>query len=94
MEIIKIGGRLTLEEKEAHLHYDAITKTWLMDTMILKFYNKAKKQGWKQVAEYVYDDGSVCGGVFEAPGHSVTIRSVEKKKLSDKQLAALNDDEE
>ena len=90
METIKITSRLTMEERETHLHYDPITKTWNMDTMILKHYNKAKKQGWKQLTEYVYDDGSVCGGVFEAPDYAVTIRSIVKKKASDKQIEALN----
>lgn len=95
MEIKKIKTRITSEEKEVHLLYDYVDKTWIMDTMIMKYYNKAKRQGWKQTAEYVYDDGTVCGGAFEAPDHAVTIRSAEKKKLSEKQLDNLfgTDDE-
>ena len=91
METIKISGRLTLDEREVHLYYDTVDKVWIMDTMVLKYYNKAKKQGWKQLKEYVYDDNSICGGVFEAPGHSVTIRSTAKKKMSDNQLTNLDD---
>lgn len=90
MEIVKINGRLTLEERETHLYYDCIDKTWIMDTMTLKHYNKAKRQGWRQIREYICED-CVCGGVFEAPDYSITIRSVSKKKMSDKQLANLDD---
>jgi hypothetical protein len=95
MKIIKLNGRLTSEEKETHLSYDYIDKIWVMDTTIMKHYNKSKKQQWIQLAEYVYDDGTVCGGVFEAPSYAVTIRSTIKKQMSDKQLENLSgsDDE-
>ena len=94
MQIIKITAKLTSEEKETLLHYDYIDKVWLMDTTIMKFYTKAKKQGWKQLKEYVYDDGSICGGVFEAPERAVTIRNIDAKQMSDKQMCNLLQDEE
>lgn len=95
MKIIKINGRLTSEEKEVHLLYDYIDKRWVMDTTLLKYYNKAKKQQWNQLVEYIYEDGTVCGGVFEAPDYAITIRSVIKKKMSEKQMCNLShlDDE-
>lgn len=95
MKIIKLSGRLTSEEKEVHLSYDYTEKVWQMDTTIMKYYNKAKRQQWTQIAEYVYDDGTVCGGVFEAPDYAITIRSTIKKQMSDKQLDNLSgfDDE-
>lgn len=94
MQIIKLTGRLTLEEKEVHVSLDDIDKTWIMDTTIMRYYNKAKKQKWKQLKEYVYEDGTVCGGVFQAPFFAITIRSTEKKKMSDKQMQNLFVDEE
>lgn len=90
MQVIKICSKLTQEEKEVNLLYDSVLKKWIMDTTVMKFYNKAKKQGWTQTAEYIYEDGCVCGGVFEAPDYSVTVRSVIKKQMSDKQMDNLN----
>ena len=94
MNTIKVGNRLSGEEKETVLVYDYVSKTWVMDSTVSKHFNKAIKQGWKQIAEYVYDDGSVCGGVFEAPDRSITIRNTEKKQMSEKQLCNLSNDEE
>ena len=95
MKIIKVNGRLTSEERETHLSYDYTDKIWMMDTTIMKHFNKAKKQQWTQLVEYVYDDGNVCGGVFQAPDYAITIRSTTKKQMSDKQLGNLSgsDDE-
>ena len=91
MEIVKMNSKLTNEERETHLNYDFIEKTWTMDSTVPKHFRKALKQGWKPIKEFVYDDGTVCGMILEAPERSVTIRSVEKKKLSNKQLSNLND---
>ena len=90
MKIVKFEERLIKEEKEVIFLLDEVSKTWNLDTTILKYYNKAKKQGWKQLVEYVYDDGTVCGGVFEAPDYAVTIRSAVKKQMSEKQMQNLN----
>lgn len=94
MQIIKLTGRLMLEEKEVLLSYDSVDKTWTMDTTVMKYYNKAKKQNWIQIKEYVYEDGTICGGVFKAPFYAITIRSTEKKKMSDKQMENLASDED
>ena len=95
METIKITTRLSVEERETVLAYDSIDKEWIMDTTVPKHANKAKKQGWIQKAEYVYDDGTVCGGVFTASERAVTIRNTEKKQMSDRQKTNLfRDDDE
>ena len=96
METIKVNTRLSTEERETVLVYDNIDKVWRMDSTIPKHFNKAKKQGWTQTTEFVYEDGTVCGGAFEAPARAITIRNAEKKQLSEKQLSNLNagDDEE
>ena len=94
MKIIKINSRLALEERETILVYDSIDKVWRMDTTIVKHASRAKKQKWKQIAEYVYDDGVVCGGVFEAPERSITIRNSEKRQMSDKQMENLFKEDE
>lgn len=95
MEIVKIKERLTIEEKEVLLLYDAVDKQWVMDTTVLKYYTKAKRQGWNQIKEFVYEDGTVCGGVFTAPDRAVTIRNIDVKQMSDKQMGNLwQDDEE
>jgi hypothetical protein len=60
----------------------------------MKHYNRAIKQGWVQTAQCVYDDNTVCGGTFEAPGHAITIRGAEKRKMSDKQMNNLFGDED
>jgi hypothetical protein len=94
MEIVKIKERLTLEEKEVLLLYNAVDKQWTMDTTVMKYYTKAKKQGWTQLKEFVYDDGTICGGVFVAPDRSVTIRNIDAKQMSDKQMENLWQDDE
>lgn len=94
MNTIRINSRLTLEEKETILVYDSVNKTWTMDTTVPKHMNKAKKQGWMQLTEYVYDDGTACGGVFEASARAITIRNAEKKQMSEKQMGNLVADDE
>lgn len=79
MKVIKISGRLTGEERETILRYDNIDKVWYLETTLLKHYNKCIKKGWTQTAEYQYEDGSVIGGWFIAPGNAVTLRGMTKK---------------
>ena len=93
MQTIKIGTRLSNEERETILVYDNVDKKWIMDTTIPKHCNRAKKQNWTQTAEFVYEDGVVCGGVFEAPARAITIRNAEKKQMTEKQLGNLPNDE-
>ena len=91
METIRINSRLSLEERETVLVYDSVDKVWKMDTTITKHMNKAKKQGWTQTAEYVYEDGTACGGAFEAPDKGITIRNPNKKRvMSDEQMKNLH----
>ena len=94
MKTITINGQLTAEEREVALVYNYADKKWIMDTTMLKYYNKARKQGWTQTTEYVYKDGSVCGGVFEAPIYAVTIRSTTKKQMTEKQMCNLLSDDD
>lgn len=89
-----INCRLSNEERECHILYDNVSKAWRMDTTILKFANKAKKQGWEQLVEYKYPDGTEVGGVFCCPAHGITIRGAEKKKMSEKQLGNLEGDDD
>lgn len=83
------GSKLTTEEKETHLYYDPVDKTWTMDSSVPKHINKALKQGWTPIRQYIYEDDSVCNMILTAPERAVTIRSVEKKQLSTKQLNSL-----
>ena len=95
MEIIKVTTRLSTEERETVLVYDSVDKIWRMDTTVPKHANKAKKQGWVQTAEYVYEDGTSCGGAFTAPARAITIRNAEKKQMTEAQMGNLfTDDEE
>ncbi len=94
METIKITGRLSTEERETVLVYDNVEKMWIMDTTVSKHANKAKKQSWTQTTEYVYEDGTICGGVFAAPARAITIRNTEKKQMSDAQMGNLFADED
>lgn len=94
MKTIKVFGKIHSDEKETILVYDNADKKWCMDSTVIKHYNKAKKQNWEQIVEYVYEDGTVCGGRFIAPDRAVTIRGVDKKQMSDTQLNNLFGDEE
>ena len=99
MKTIKVTGRLTTEEKETILHYDYVDKVWTMDSSVTKHFNKAIKQGWTPVTQYVYEDGTVCGMILTAPAHAVTIRNPNKKRvMNEAQMRNLqkhdNDEEE
>ena len=97
METIKITTHLSTEEKESVMVYDYVDKVWRAETVIPKHLNKWKKQGWKQTAEYIYDDGSVCGGAFVVPEKAVSFRNPNiKRVMSEKQMQNLhkNDDED
>ena len=89
MEIVKLNGRLTSDEKETVLTFDYSSHMWMMDTTILKHYNKAIRQGWQPIKQYIYEDGSICGGSFYAPDYAITIRSTLKKQLTDNQMCNL-----
>ena len=91
MEKIKMcGNKLTNEERETLLNYDSVERVWVMDSFVPKHFRKALKQGWTPVKQYVYDDGTVFGMTLTAPERAVTIRNVDKKQMSEKQLAVLN----
>ena len=81
MKTIKINNKLSNEERETVLVYDNTEKKWRVDTTLNKHVNKFKKQGWTQTVEYVYEDGSVCGGVFEGSEKAITIRNPNKKRV-------------
>ena len=93
MEVIKVNAKLTNEERETILNYDSITKSWIMDSTVPKHFRRAVKQGWLHIRQYVYDDDTICGMVLKAPERAVTIRNVEKKKMSEKQLKNLSDED-
>lgn len=92
MEIIKVKNRPSAEEKETCINYDYIDKKWYMYTNISTHYNRAIKNGWTMTTKYVDDDGDVVGYQFEAPARAITIRGVEKRKMSEKQLTNLHGD--
>jgi hypothetical protein len=95
METIKITGKLTNEERETVIVYDNTEKKWYVDTTLTKHANKFKKQGWVQTSEYIYEDGTVCGGAFEASDKGITIRNPNKKRvMSDKQMTNLHKHDE
>lgn len=91
LKIIKVNNKLTAEEKEVVLNYDYISEEWIMDATIPKYFRKALRQGWIPIKKYVYDDGTVCGMVLKAPKWAVTIRNIEKKKMSEKQMKNLSE---
>ena len=94
METIKVSGKLSTDEREVLLSYDAESKIWIMDSTVPKYFRKAVKQGWEPVRQYVYEDGTVCGMVLTAPERSVTIRSTTKKQLSEAQMENLVSDDD
>lgn len=90
MEIIKVNTKLSVDERETTLNYDSVNKMWTLDSTVYKHYNKALKQGWTPIRQYIYDDGTVCGMVLTAPERAITIRSTVKKQMSEDQLTNLS----
>ena len=93
LEIVKLNSKLTIEEKETLLNYDSVTKEWIMDSTVPKHFRRAVKQGWIPIRKYIDDDGTVYGMVLKAPERAVTIRNVEKKKMSEKQMKNLSEED-
>ena len=94
IQTIKIHTRFTLEEKETVLNYNCADKVWEMYSVVPKHFNKALRQGWTPKVRYEYEDGSDAGYVLVAPARSITIRNVNPKQMSDKQLENLMQDDE
>lgn len=95
METIKYNGKLTNEERETVLVYNNADKKWYVDTVIAKHLNRFKKKGWTQTAEYVYEDGTVFGGAFEASERGINIKDPNKKRvMSELQMQNLHKHEE
>ena len=86
MKVIKLTTRLTTEERETLLSYDNVEKVWRMDSMIPRHFNKALKQGWTPIVKYEFEDGTAAGYMLEASERAVTIRNIQPKQLSEKQL--------
>ena len=93
METVKVCNTLTMEEHETLLNYDSISKVWIMDSTVPKHFRKALKQGWIPIKQYIYDNGTVCGMTLTAPERAVTIRNVDKKKMSEKQMKNLSEED-
>ena len=97
VKTIKMSNRLINSEKETVLVYDSVEKAWTMDSTVAKHFNKALKQGWTPITQFVYDDGTVCGMVLKAPAKAITIRDPNKKRvMSERQMNNLhgNSDDE
>ena len=94
IEISVLRYKLLPAERETLLNYDAVDKRWVMDSMVSKHYQKAIRQGWTPIRKYVYKDGTVVGMTLVAPERAITIRNVNKKTMSDKQLSNLDDGDE
>lgn len=90
LKIIKVHTKLGADERETTLNYDSVDKMWILDSTVYKHYNKALKQGWTPIRQYIYDDGTVCGMVLTAPERAITIRSTVKKQMSEDQLTNLS----
>lgn len=73
------------EERETHLTYDYVTKTWRAWSNIGKHIDQMKKNGWTIEKEDQY------GATLTAPVHAVKIMPAEKKKrqMTEKQRAIL-----
>lgn len=78
-EKIVVGSKIENYKQETLVRFSQIDKTWCVDTTIPKHYNKFLRQGWKLVREFVYDNGEIVGGSFEAPEKAITVRSVMKE---------------
>lgn len=93
MEKQIITSRLTNEERETHYFIESIKDDVVVaDTLIMKDYTRMQKQGWTLVKQYVYQDGTVVGGCFQASRRCLSIRGAQtaKRVPSEKQLEAIN----
>lgn len=94
IEVIKVYTRFTLEEKETVLNYNCADKMWEMYSIVPKHFNKALKQGWMPKVRYEYEDDTVAGYILTAPARAITIRNVNPKQMSEKQMNNLSSDDE
>lgn len=78
-EKIVVGNKVENYKQATLVSFSQIDKIWCVDTTIPKHYNRFLRQDWKLVREYVYDNGEIVGGSFEAPERAITVRSVTKE---------------
>lgn len=83
MKITTINIKVTPDEREVliNIYPDEDGKLWAeIDTTIQKYANKCIKQGWEQISETRYTDGSWQGATFRAPASAISIRNPNVKK--------------
>ena len=89
MKIITTPVKVTPEEREVliNIYPDEDGKLWAeIDTTIQKYANKCIKQGWEQISETRYTDGSWQGATFRAPASAISIRNPNvKRTMSEEQ---------
>lgn len=94
MKVIKLTTRLTTEERETLISYDYVDKAWHMDSTVPRHFNKALKQGWTPIVKYEFEDGTAAGYVLKASERAITIRNIQPKQLSEKQLNNLSQEDD
>lgn len=73
--------RLQPEEKELHIGFDQVGKTWILDTTIAKYFRSAEKHGWTPVTKYIFVDAdgteTLIGGRLETTNNKpITLRNL------------------
>lgn len=89
MNIIKTNIKLTTEEKETHVSFDMADGMWHMDSSIPRHFNKAVNAGWEPIAQYIDKDGIVYRMRLRAAERGITIKTPEKRKVSQEHLDKL-----
>lgn len=70
------------EERETHLHYDAVDKEWYAYTNIPEHMRKLQAKGWTLLRSGADEDGEVIEAFYKAPRNAITFRDLNKPKRS------------
>ena len=89
MQVIKTSIKYSREERETHIWYDPENKTWNMESNIDKHFNRAVKQGWNIDKKFINDKGLTVSMLLSAPENAITIKSPQKRKISEEHKAKL-----
>ena len=91
MKTIVVTERLSKDEHECLLSYSEVDNKWCADVSVAKLRTKFVKKGWTETSQTVLEDGTWQASTFEAPYHAVSIRSPEKRELSEEQKQAIRE---
>ena len=92
MKVTITDCKLSADEREVliNIYQDGDSMVAVIDTSIAKYATKCRRQGWKEIEQVQYIDGTWVSSVFKAPAKAISIGKAErvKRNFTDEQKQA------